>query len=132
MCICFMTSQTRQVTLYFDRNLEQPRRPCFDLRSMVALHTRNYHIFNKHYDVMVGSRHLRACLMLISKNRESAKVTVWSSTALSSSPESITVIQIKTQSWAFKKHIAKRKRKFRNQNSKSFKRNRKFRNQNSK
>ena len=33
------------------------------------------------------------------------------------------------QSWAFKKHIVKRKRKFRNQNFSSLKRKRKFRNQ---
>ena len=34
------------------------------------------------------------------------------------------------QSWAFKKHTVKRKRKFRNQNFSSVKRKRKFRNQN--
>ena len=35
-----------------------------------------------------------------------------------------------SQSWAFKKYIVKRKRKFRNQNFFSLKRKRKFRNQN--
>ena len=34
------------------------------------------------------------------------------------------------QSWAFKKHIVKRKREFRNQNFSRLKRKRKFRNQN--
>ena len=34
------------------------------------------------------------------------------------------------QSWAFKKHIVKRERKFRNQSFSSLKRKRKFRNQN--